>query len=451
MKAQDYKNKINNVLRNAPRKTTGLIAVAVAVIATSGAVLAYGPSRPTFTIEKPADHVTFNSITNNPNYGDERNFVLIKDATNTTPGGWQDEINVQDGKEYIVRMYVHNNAAANLNKVAENVRASVTVPTTTGTSVQINGAITSDNASPQRVWDDVVLKSDKKFNIAYVQGSAKYNNNINPSTGFKLADSIVTSAGAQLGYEKLDGKIPGCFQYSGIASFKVKVQGEKTPNFTVTKQVRVNGTQEWKKSVTAQAGQKVDYRIGYDNTGESQQNNVTVKDKLPKNVAYTAGTSMLKNATNPTGNGLKVSDNIISTNGLNIGNYTAKSNAFVMFSATLPTADKLESCGVNTLRNTATIETDNGAKSDTADVLIEKKCAPNECKPGIPNGDARCTPVTPASELPTTGPAEVIAGLIGIAAITIGVVYYFKSRRELQDVLHDAQSQPTITKSTDKK
>ena len=59
---------------------SGVVALGVVVLATSAGALAWGPERPTYTIEKPADHVTFNSITNNPAYGDERNFVRIKEA-----------------------------------------------------------------------------------------------------------------------------------------------------------------------------------------------------------------------------------------------------------------------------------------------------------------------------------------------------------------------------------
>lgn len=414
-------------------KTGMFVAVAAAVIGIGGSVLAYGPERTTYTIEKPADKITFNAITNNPNYGDERNFFLIKDAANTGAGGWSDTVDVQDGKEYIVRLYVHNNAAANLNLVAENTRVKVNVPTNTANSHKLDAFISANNASPAQVWDDVVMRSDKKFNIAYVQGSARYHNNVNPGEGFALSDSVVTSAGAPVGYEKMDGRVKGCFEYSGIATFKVKVQGEKTPDFNVKKEVRVNGTEQWAKSVIAKPGQKVDYRIGYDNTGEAQQNNVVLKDVLPGGVVYDKGTTTVKNAVNP--NGLKVSDNITSTQGINIGNYAPKSNAFAYFTATLPNGDKLR-CGENKLVNTVTVDTDNGSKSDTAEVIVNVECQPNECKPGIPEGDERCVEAVAApSTLPTTGPAEVILSLIGIAALAAGLAYWYKSRQDLKKVL----------------
>lgn len=400
-------------------------ALATVVIATS-ATFAYGPERPTYTIANPADHITFDSITDNPNYGDERNFTIVKDASNAAAGGWTDNMTVQDGKEYLVRIYVHNNAASNLNLVAKNTRVSATVPTDTANNVQIDGYISADNANPQKIWDSVVLSSDKKFNVAYVAGSAEYENNY-ISGPIALPDSIVTSSGAKVGYKAMDGDVPGCYEYSGIATFKVKVT-MSNPGFTVEKKVRLSGTTDWQKSIAAQPGQKVDYQIGYENTGSTIQSNVVAQDNLPNGVKYIAGSTTVKNADNASGNGLAITnDNLVGADGLNFGNYEPESNAFIRFSATLPNNDELAICGPNNLVNTATVATQNGEQSDTATVTVTK---------------TGCV----VTALPTTGPVEVIAGLVGIAAITVGVVYYFKSRRDLEQALHNAQTHPTLTK-----
>ncbi len=66
--------KLRNVAQYAPHRIYVLIFIALAVFIPTLAIFAYGPERETFTIEKPASYITFNSITNNPNYGDERNF-----------------------------------------------------------------------------------------------------------------------------------------------------------------------------------------------------------------------------------------------------------------------------------------------------------------------------------------------------------------------------------------
>lgn len=430
VKIKKQQSALHPVLRMMAIVLPLVLAVMLAVTSW-----AYGPERTTYTIERPADRITFNSITDNPNYGDERNFVVAKDAANTGAGGWQaDELKVQDGKEYLVRMYVHNNAADNLNLTAKNTRVSANVPTSYAKSHQIDGFITADNATPNRIWDSVVLKGDKDFIVSFVGDSARYYNNINPNPGFSLPNSIVTNAGAQVGYESMNGDVPGCFEYSGIATFRVKVTTRKEADFDLSKKVRVAGSQEWKDSVNAKIGDKLEYRIGYDNTGQSVQNNVIMRDTPPKGIAFESGSSTLKNATNPDGNGKAIgNDGLVKESGVNIGNYTPNSNAFVYYSAVVTNEDL--DCGVNRLINTASASTDNGRKTDTAEVVVTAECQPDECKPGIPEGDERCDDGVVPSELPTTGPAQIVAGIMGVALVSLGVAYWIRSRQDYRRAL----------------
>jgi uncharacterized repeat protein (TIGR01451 family)/LPXTG-motif cell wall-anchored protein len=353
-----------------PKRVSAFVAMIAAAVIVPAALLAWGPDRPTFTIEHPADHITFNSITNNPDYGDERNFVRIKDAANTAAGGWSDEINVQPGKEYLVQMYVHNNAATSLNLVAKNTNVKANVPTTTGKKVQIDGFISADNASPKQVWDQAIFNSTQDFNVAYVPGSAVYYNNVFP-TGTGLADSIVTNAGVKVGYDKMDGNVPGCFQYSGYVSFKVKPQFAAKADFTANKMVSKHGVNKWVDNYSAQPGETVDYLIEYKNTGKVQEDNVMLLDKLPAGMTYVSGSTMYGNSKTP--NGTKASDNI-TTKGINVGSYAPGANAWAIFSAKAPTEDKLAACGANILKNVAKVETDYGTKEDSADITLNKKC-----------------------------------------------------------------------------
>lgn len=361
---------IRNIAKYAPHRVYALVLVGVGVIGLGLVTFAYGPERPTFTAENPATYVTFNSITNSPNYGDERNFTVAKDATNTAAGGFTETNNVQDGHEYLVRVLVHNNAAADLNLVAHNTRVSISVPATTGTSANIQATVSADNANPQQVWDGTVLTSASRFNVGYVPGSAHFYNAANPA-GYTIPDTLTTSAGALLGYSSMNGDIPGCNQYSGVLTFKVKVTGV-TPNFSVTKEVRAHGTTGWQKAVTANPGDSVDYLISYKNTGQTDQGNVVAKDSLPTGINYTGGTTKLTNTTNPNGTGTP--DGLTAASGVNIGGYAPGGAAYVTFTSKIGDNDSLPQCGNNVLRNIGYIETDNGVKNDTADVTVNKKC-----------------------------------------------------------------------------
>lgn len=366
--------KLIAALKRLPKRTSAIVAIALLAVVVPATLFAWGPSRDTFTEQDPASYVTFNSITNNSFYGDERNFVTVKDASNTQDGGWTDKVTVQPGKEYVVRMYVHNNAADHLNLKATNTRASASIGAGTAKSVPISGFVSADNADPKKVWDDVELTSDKDFNLAYVPGSASWHNNFvgkNPE-GAKLPDSIITSTGALLGTESLNGEIPGCYKYSGYVYFKVKPQFAGNPDFTTGKQVSKHGENKWVENYQAQPGETVDYLIKYKNTGDTQQDNVHVKDTLPKDMTYVQGSTILGNSANP--NGVKTSDTVTTT-GLNIGTYKPGSNAWIIFSAKVPELKDLV-CGDNKLRNVARVTSVGYYKEDDANVTVPKECKP---------------------------------------------------------------------------
>lgn len=387
-------------------------AVLIPVIA-----LAWGPNRATFTIESPATYITFNSITNNPSHGDERNFMQVREESASNES-YADNISLTAGKQYVIYVYYHNNAASNFNLVAKDTYARAEVPAIIGggETKQAAAYVGASNANPTSVYDDIQFKNPTNGDIAlrYVPGSTTIHN-FGPTNGATMPDTILGNGGVKLGYNALDGNLPGCNQYAGYVTFRVQAD---QANFTFKKDVRVSGTKEWKDSVSAAPGTKVDYLLTYKNTGTTQQNNVVLKDELPDGVTYVPGSSNLTNGSNPKGS--TVGDGISGT-GLDIGNYTAGAAAYLVFSATVNGAP----CTV--LTNTAAVETNNGSEKDTASVQLAGNCAP-------------------ATALPTTGPVEVIAGLVGIAAITVGIVYYFKSRRDLEQALHNAQTHPTMTK-----
>lgn len=444
-------NKFMAAIQRAPKRAAALAMIAAAVLVPA-ALFAWGPDRPTFTIEKPAGYVTFNSITNNPVHGDERNFVQIKDAS-ASSATYAEEVALQPGKEYEVFVYFHNNAASNLNDAAHNYKGiakdtamRIQMPATVkaGEKARITGIVSASNANPGQVWDEAYGTSTSAVALRYVQDSATIYSK-GAVNGMKLPSSLLTT-GTKLGYSALDGVVPGCNEFSGYVKFRFKVD---QPNFNVEKTVSLAGKNAFSKSVTAKPGEEVEYKIQYKNTGTTQQNDVVIKDKLPAGVTYVAGSALLATgATN--GQWVKTNDTV-TTSGINIGAFAPNANAYVKFRAKVVDNSKLEKCGLNTLINTATAETNNGNKSDTANVVVSRECKPNECKPGIPMGDKRCeenctvpgkehlpkdspecvTPVTPTtpSELPKTGMTENVFGILGLGAFVAAVAYAVTSRR----------------------
>ena len=436
---------ITSIIRRAPKRFSAVIAMLTAAIIIPAAVFAWGPTRETFTVEKPATFNTFNSITNNPNIGDERNFVGIREVGSSNV--WYDDVTVQEGKEYYVRMYVHNNAADNLNLVAENVTAKFNLPTTTAKSIQVNGFLSSSNATPSEVYDHAKFNSDKNFNLSYITNSLKYENNAFGAAGTPLPESIFTSTGAKLGYDKLDGKVPGCFQYAGYVTFKVKPQFEKKNDFNLTKMVSKKGENKWVESYKAQPGETVDFLLSYQNTGEVQQDSVTFRDTLPTGLSYVKGSTTWNNASQKN---VKAGDTLTNGVGINVGSYAPKANAWTVFSAKVADAKDLK-CGTNTLTNTGSVTTGGYKKEDTANVTVDKECPDQkmiqvcdlstksiitinekdfDAKKYSKNiADCKEVPVTPG-ELPQTGMGD-IAAITGLGALIASIVYYVASRRAL--------------------
>lgn len=438
----------------------GIALSLLTLLLAGSSVFAGGPAnRPTFTSANPADHVVFNAITDNPVYGDERNFVLIREAGQ---GAYQNEIKLQPGKEYEVRTYFHNNAKSSLNTgegtgIARNARISTDVPSAVkpGERGRITSTLSASNANPQQVWDEAYITADSTVSLRYVPGSAVVRSN-GAINGQVLPSSLFTPEGTFLGYSALNGALPGCADFAGYVTYRLAVD---QPAFEVTKEVAPTGSTTWSKQTKSALSGKVDFRVTYKNTGTTNQENVTIKDTLPKGLTYVKGSTKLVNQSNPSG---KVLSDNITTDGVNIGNYGPNATATITFSATVASAKQDFVCGDNKLTNTVSAITGNGTKVSNADVIVTVECQPGECKPGIPEGDERCNPepcvpgdgevvdkngnCVPAA-LPTTGPAQIIAGILGVALVTLGVAYWIRSRKSYKKALsgftEDANEEPT--------
>ena len=425
---------ILSLIKRAPKITSALIFMITAVVIIPLALHAWGPNRTLYTIAAPAGHVTFNSIIDNPAQGYEPNFMRIKDAS-ASNSTYADSIKVEPGKEYTVFVYYHNNASSHLNEsgagIATGAYVRAEIPAIVDGSASSVAYIGATNATPTQVWDDVTLTSDSSIYMQMVTGSAHIYNQ-GATDGATLSDNIVTT-GTLLGYDALNGVVPGCSEYSGYVTFNIKATQS---DFTIQKQVRLAGTTEWKEDVIAQPGDTLEYRIEYKNTGTTNQSNVVVKDVLPAHVTYINGSTTIKNTSNPSGK--TVSDNLTGV-GINIGNYTPGSNAFVKFNAKVGSAESLE-CGSRTLTNIARVTVGESYKQDTANVNVNKTCTQDECLPGIPVGDVRCNPPkeckpgipegdTRCYELPHTGPVNSIVAFLGLGSLIASIAYYVASRR----------------------
>lgn len=370
---------MKNLLKRMPKKVFGVVAVlAIAAGITSSALAGFGPNRETRDYSNNQggfDHVTFNSFTNVPNgIGDERDFFRGHQVG--TAGTWSDPVNgVTQTAEVEMHILVHNNANPALNEsgegVAKNVNVRAVLPAGAKQSQQATAYISSSNAQPQQIFDTVDMTGAENgfFEVEYIPGSAKvYNHETKQTT--VISDSLVTT-GVNLGDQK------GCVEFIREVTFRVKV---KMPRYQTQKTARRTGegSDKWREVVNANIGDKVDWRIWFKNSGQTQLNSVKIVDDLPPYVKVVPGSVKLYNGNYP--NGYTYPASAVQKDGkqinVDIGAYLPGGDAYVIFTTEIENAPAI-SCGIQQLANVA-YATPQGYKhiNDSARVTIlnDKPC-----------------------------------------------------------------------------
>lgn len=290
-------------------------------------------------------------------------------VANVTAGETQYQPTTNATYNQVVRLqvYYHNTELPDSGKVAQNLRVKIDIPSAPGKTQTQTATISGDNTNTVTAKTTVNLDRSDAY-LQFLPGSANWRHNTgtdqNPVwTDTAISDSVVTGgAGLVLENEK------PCYNYAATVTVLARVM---VPGVSITKQVRAKGTTAWSTSMTGQPGQKVEYLISYANTGNTEQRNVVVADKLPAGVTYTPGSTQLANGLYPDG---KTMPDGVTSGGIIIGTYPAGIKAWIMFEATLPGTDKL-SCGANLLRNMATVQPEGmNYFYNTADVTVNKDC-----------------------------------------------------------------------------
>ncbi|MBQ3280251.1 DUF11 domain-containing protein [Candidatus Saccharibacteria bacterium] len=400
--------------------------VATATLIPAGLVNAYGDNtgtqegRPVYSLDdinagKLGDKITFNSITKDGKIGDERNFVGARLTSGNASVYNANEINVEDGQTYTIRLYVHNNSPKGEDAIAKGVGVSFSLPTTVASEQTIIGYLDADApVTPTRYWDEVTLKSSDDFYIEYVQGSAQYRNE---NGTFKLADTVINGK-TLIGYTSMNGEIPGCFKYDGEATIQVKVH--KSVNAKVAKTVRIkNSGAKFGESVEAKVGDEVEFQIEYVNLLSDEVKDVMIRDVLPNNLEYVENSTYLYNSNHK--EGILLPENTLTTTGLNIGSYKAKGNAYIRFTAKV--VDNSMACGSNQLVNWAASTVLGKVVKDDASVMVAKTC--NDT-PVVPN-----TPAPTTGKIVATGASDtVLISALGAGGLVSVVSYAIVSRRK---------------------
>ena len=358
-------------------------------------------SRPTYSYQQInegalGDKITFNSIKVTdtdktwaeanglelPLLGNETNFVGAREDTGKNEGAknvWEGtEITAEDGKTYIVRLYVHNNSSGGMDSIAEDTKVRFYVPYGSAVTQTVNGRLASSNAVPQEYSDTVVFNSIDgiPFHLEYVNGSAFLENGgFAKGNGVQLPDSITNQGNPTnkaedewtlIGYDALDGRVPGCYEYINYVGIKVKVVYDY--EFSVETKVRLADSEDetWHDTVEAKVGDKVEFQFQYLNTSKSNQAGVVVRDLLPSNLRYVEGSTIVYNGNHP--NGVKGDTDDVINGGVNIGSYGPKANAYIRITAEVVDDDLVR--GSNALYNWGQVRVGDTVIQDYATVMV---------------------------------------------------------------------------------
>ena len=370
------------------RKTTKFalcLVVLLCLILSPKMAYAWGDSdggRPSYTTDEVnngalGETITFNSISDNPALGgDEKNFVGARRVDSDSAVWNANTIAAEDGERYYIRMYVHNDNPGGVDAVAKDTAVRFDVAKGSGTEVEMQGFITSSNASPAEYYDSVRFTSDTAFHLEYVPGSAFIENNgIAAGSGMGLSDEIVeTETGVLIGYDALDGNLPGGYLYAAYVGIEVRVVYDYS--FVAETQVRLAGDDDaaWQKEVNAGIGNEVEFQIAYQNLETAAVSDVMLKSALPDGLEYIDGTMMLYNSAHP--EGFTVEDGmVLFSDGINIGSYDSNNNAYLRFRAKVVDDDL--SFGENTLVNWGQIGIGSTVKQDSVSVVVRNDLLPN--------------------------------------------------------------------------
>ena len=302
---------------------------------------------------------------------DERKFVSVCESSAVASGqnaNWQNVIDVEDGKVYTVRMYVHNDSLNGYRSIAENTRIKYTLPTEISNEQEIRGYIASSNTSPSECWSSVYLKSPTNvFSLKYVKGSCTLQNAATGSHGCQLTH-FRNDSYTMIGYKYLDGEFPGGNQYACFITIQVRVVFEAQCKIKTTQRICNSPDKSWYRTTEAEIGDIVECQFYYKNTSKTLQENLMIRYVLPNNLEYISDSTVLYNSNYQTGVGLN--DNTVTTSGINIGHYQPNGNAYVRFKVRV--VDNNLFNGMNCLINWGAATVEGKVAKDNAQLYVIK-------------------------------------------------------------------------------
>lgn len=158
--------------------------------------------------------------------GDERNMFGGREVNSSQL--WSNNLRVEANKTYVVRIYIHNNAADSAQTVATGTRVRISLPSCKGRRVAFNGFIYSPDAFPIQVWGGVNMTADSPFRVSYVVDSARLEGNftLHGDGDRVVGTDFLAEPGQLVGQPLRDGNVRGGLANAMYFSILVRVSME---------------------------------------------------------------------------------------------------------------------------------------------------------------------------------------------------------------------------------
>lgn len=190
-------------------------------------VARWGPEREMFTIDSGGSPFpTFNSISNNPNIGDERNFVGLRQLfpNSTAPNVWSKDVWGRLGSTFVMRIYINNSGHDNADIVPagriHGARLRVGLTSKPG-EASVYAELSSVNAAT--VWDGATLHFETDAMAEFDNQYCHLENNAHQGGGIDLGGDIFVADGVLLGYEAMDGFVRPGYQYALYVTLRLRI------------------------------------------------------------------------------------------------------------------------------------------------------------------------------------------------------------------------------------
>ena len=278
-----------------------------------------------YSINDDIKYPVFNSVTDHPIFGDEREFIHIRKCGDKD---WKREIELEAGKQYEVEVFFRNDGNPEYNSskhhnstVAFLTRVSIDVPSymssNSNLATELTARIMWDPYRQKRKDSIALLNNSKKpLKLHYVVGQAKIINKWKANNRI-LASSLFNYSGTLIGLNELQGVIPAGDDYSGYIRFYIDVERDiDDESIEMIRQASLNGKDWNENNICAKVGECISLRTIIKNSATENLAGALYTEQIQDKLYINNGMKIYSNVFK---NGYEINRNSFMDKGIEVG------------------------------------------------------------------------------------------------------------------------------------